>query len=110
MLPVKYDLQLYRGDYYQKEFRFYDLDENNNKIPSNLNGVVAVAQVRDSTDFNAALIINFSVGIIDNVITITTTPVQTQNIEAGSYVWDLQVGDVTKLYGKIKIIGDVSHD
>lgn len=109
MLPKKYDFQIYRGDYFTKEFRFYDLDLDGNKIPIDLTGAIVKSQVRESTDIKAKLIFEFSIGVFENIITITLLPSQTQLIEPGSYVYDLQVNDNTKLFGKIKIIGDITR-
>lgn len=110
MLPTKYDFQIYRGDYFTKEFRFYDLDSDGNKIPLDFTNAIVKSQCRDSTDIKSKLIFEFTVGVFENVITITLLPNQTQLIEPGSYVYDLQINDNTKLFGKIKIVGDVTHD
>ncbi len=109
MLPTKYDLNLYRGDNFTKEFKFYDQTPDGTKIPVDFTGLSAKCQVRESSDLDAKLVFEFTVSINANSVTITAPPELTNGLEAGSYVWDMQVGDVTKLFGKIKIIGDITR-
>lgn len=108
MLPTKYDFAIYRGDNFIKEFKFYDQTPDGTKIPVDFTGF-AKCQVRESSDLDAKLIFEFAVIVSANSVTITAPPELTNGLEAGTYVWDMQVGDVTKLFGKIKIIGDITR-
>lgn len=108
MIPTQYNFSIYRGDIFRKEFAFYNIDDQGVKTPIDISGATVKCQCRESSDLNSPLIFEFSVSINANSVTISLTPLQTQAIEAGSYVYDLQIDDVTKLYGKIKLIGDIT--
>ena len=109
MLPTKYDFQLYRGDNFTKEFKFYDQTQDGTKIPVDFTGLSTKCQVRESSDLNAKLIFEFAVEINLNSVTIMATPELTKSLEASKYYYDLQVGDTTKLYGKLVLIGDITR-
>lgn len=109
MLPTKYDFALYRGDNFTKEFKFYDQTPDGTKIPVDFTGLSAKCQVRESSDLDAKLVFEFTVIVNANSVTISLLPEQTKNIEAGSYVYDLQIDDVTKLFGKVRLIGDITR-
>ena len=108
-LPTQYNFSIYRGDTFTKEFAFYDIDDQGVKTPIDMSNSIAKSQCRESADIKAKLIFEFTTSITENKVTISLTPAQTQLIEPGSYVYDLQIDDVTKLYGKIKIIGDITR-
>lgn len=110
MLPSKYDYSIYRGDIFTKEFAFYNIDADGVKTPVDLSGSIAKAQCRDAVDYRSKLMFEFTTNIYANKVTISLSPTQTQTLEPGSYVYDLQIDNVTKLYGKIRLIGDVTHD
>ncbi len=53
-------------------------------------------------------------GAGDNIVTITLTPTQTEDLPTVTAYWDLQVDDSgvisTLLTGKVKVWGDVTRD
>lgn len=106
-MPTKYNIEHYRGDAYSQEIKF-KTDLGN---PEDLTGQTIIAQIRESTDLDAVKLLDFSVGREDTngAITLSLTGSQTQSLEAGTYVYDVQVGTETRLYGNFKLIGDVSR-
>lgn len=106
-MPQKYNIEHYRGDSFSQAI----VIKSNGVTPDNLSGKTIIAQVRESTDLDAPKLLDFSVARVDAAgeVAIILTPSQTQDMEAGNYVYDLQIGSDTVLYGNFKLIGDVSR-
>ena len=106
-MPEKYDIKHYRGDSYSQEIRF-KTDLGN---PENLTGKTIKAQIRESTDLDAALTTTFSIQRFDTDgrIVLSLSPSATQSLDAGKYAYDVQIDDTTRLYGAFTLTGDVSR-
>lgn len=108
MSPERYNLEGYRGDAISHGFRFL----NDNGTPENLTGKTIIAQVRTNTKLDAPLLFAFTVSVptpTSGEVTLTALPAVTAAIPEGSYAYDIQIGDTTRLYGTYRLIGDVSR-
>lgn len=108
MSPERYNLEGYRGDAISHGFRFL----NDNGTPENLTGKTIIAQVRASTKLDAQLLFAFTVSVpapTTGEVTLSALPAATAALQEGSYSYDIQIGDTTRLYGTYRLIGDVSR-
>jgi len=108
MFPERYNLEGYRGDTITHSFRFL----NDNGTPENLTGLTILAQVRPNTKLDAPLLFAFTVSVptpTNGEVTISAAPAVTAAIADGSYAYDLQIADKTRLYGTYRLVGDVSR-
>lgn len=106
MLPTTIDFEIYRGDAFSKRMRF-----SSDGQPEDLTGKPILAQMRTGTDLNAKLVATFGVYREDanGLISISLSPNDTSNLKAGDYVYDVQVGDRTRVAGTITLVPDVSR-
>lgn len=106
MIPNNYKLRAYRGDSFTVTLIFKTGDS-----PVNLTGKVILAQVRESTDLDAAKLFDFSQSVtpLEGKVILSLTPNTTKLVEAGSYAWDIQVDDRTYLRGVFELVADVSR-
>lgn len=108
MMPERYDIKHYRGDEFSEQFAFkLDLD----RTPEDLTGQTIIAQIRESTDLDAALIATFTIQRFDSEgrIILSLSPADTQSLDAGKYVYDVQIGARTRIYGSFVLTGDTSR-
>lgn len=108
-LPSNYDLVLYKGDYFNTSVVIKD----NAGVVINLTGYTAKCSIRASfssvTSFDAVCVITPLSGLVD----ITFPSTVTDDLAAGSYVWDFQVtnpsGNVrTYIAGDVTVYGEVT--
>ena len=106
MLPVIYDMEIYRGDAFSKRLRF-----TSDGVPEDLTGKPVLAQIRTSTELTAKLVATFTITRQDTlgVIDISLNPTDTANLKAGEYYYDVQIGDRTRVTGSVTLIPDVSR-
>ena len=111
MPPVKVDLPVpgelfYRGDPFKQTFRFKTGD-----TPEDLTDTTFQAQIRKNAD-SSDVIASFDVDV-ENIlgeVTISMTAVATTILSPGTFSWDLQGSDdLTRIYGKLVITGDVTR-
>lgn len=108
-MPQKHDLTIYRGDPFSLTLSF----RTSNDVPIDLAACTFKAQIRTSTELNAPLVAEF-------VINQAAAPVgdiklelsgsATQKLAGGTYAYDFQIDQTTKLYGTVTLIEDVTHD
>ena len=109
MTPVKYDLDLYRGDTHA--FRVVLWDDKAQTIPFDLTGAAAEAEWRDKLE--STLIVNLVATIsLPNIIDVSiTTDIWTS--APGSGVWDLELSwpgrVLTVVAGSVKVTADVTN-
>lgn len=108
-LPANYDLVLYKGDYFNTSVVIKD----NAGVVINLTGYTAKCSIKSSfsavSSFDATCTIIALSGLVDIVFPSSVT----EDIPAGSYVWDFQVtnpsGNVrTYLAGDVTVYGEVT--
>jgi seryl-tRNA(Sec) selenium transferase len=86
-MAAKREISIYQGDTYLHELRL----RNSSNTAINITGRVYTAQLRKSKSSETA--VSFTTAITNaanGVLTFSLTPAQTSNIEAGSYIYDLQ--------------------
>lgn len=105
MLPEKTRLQIYRGDAWQLKTSFFD--DAGEAI--DFTGATILAQCRESTTLDSGLLFEFRTAIDPDGVVISLLPEDTQEIEQGTYVFDLQIGSRTYLAGQVVLTGDVSR-
>ena len=111
MIPGKYDMKLYRGDWAGWRVKLYQ--DAARTIPFDLSEYTVASQLRDkpggSTGVNLVCVIT-----VPNIIDITITPVQWEDAPKSSIgAWDVEITDsfgnpFTPLAGKVDIINDVT--
>ena len=107
MLPTKYNLAHYRGDAFSRTLRFLSAPAT----PIDLTGRTILAQVRESTELDAAILFSF-VQTRDDVngeVEISLLPATTGLVEANKYAYDVQIDDRTYLRGDFELVADVSR-
>lgn len=106
MYPSKYNITAYRGDYFEQKIIIKAGD-----LPLDLTGETIKAQIRQDTDITSPKLLDFTVARVDleGSIALSLAPELTQGLDEGSYVYDLQVGNTTQLYGDFILTGDVSR-
>lgn len=107
MLPNKYNLTHYRGDAFKRTIRFLSAPAT----PIDLTGRTILAQVRESTELDAAELFSFVLTRDDpnGEVEISLLPATTKLVEAGKYAYDIQIDDTTYLYGDFDLVPDVSR-
>jgi hypothetical protein len=109
LLPAKYNLELYRGDYFPLRFVFTDPQSN----PLNLAGYTAASSIRSTYDavqsFDFTVTVNSAGGYVDCVLPGSVSA----SIPIGDYIWDFQVTDTggntrTYMTGDVTLYGDVT--
>ena len=108
--------QVYRGDTYSHAIEFWnDVAETD---PFAITGTVTaqVKAARLTSDVDGTVLAAFACAVSgagSNIVTISLTPAQTEDLPASAY-WDLQVTNggviTTLLTGKVKVWGDVTRD
>lgn len=106
MIPNQYKLRAYRGDSFTITLNF-----KSGGVAVDLTGMNIIAQVRESTDLDSEKLFDFSQSVapLDGRVILSLSPATTQLVEAGSYVWDIQVNDRTYLRGVFELVADVSR-
>lgn len=108
-LPANYDLVLYKGDFFQVAVTLKDSLGD----PINLSGYTAQCSIKanlGATDsFNAMLTVTPELGKVDILFPSSVTSL----LNAGDYVWDMQLTDVdgnvrTYFAGDVKVYGEVT--
>ncbi|AVD99227.1 hypothetical protein SEA_BILLNYE_25 [Streptomyces phage BillNye] len=108
-LPANYDLVLYKGDFFQMAVTLKDSTGN----PIDLTGFTAQCSIKATLgateSFNATLTITPLLGKIDVLLPSSVTTL----LNAGDYVWDLQLTDMdgnvrTYFAGDVKVYGEVT--
>lgn len=108
MPPQAYDLSVYRGDTFRLQFRLWN--DVAKTQPTDLTGVTAAAEVRDSS--TTTPVGTFTTGIAANVVTVSATATQTRQLPDLA-MWDLQLtwgsGDIqTIVRGVVRAVGDIT--
>lgn len=99
----QHDIRIYRGDSYSMTLEFM-----NGSDPVNITAPV-LAQIRKSENLSSGVIATFNAEVTGNRVVLTLEPADTQSVAAGMYRYDVQVGDKTKIFGRVEIIGDISR-
>lgn len=118
MLPVKYDLPVYRGDTFRRIVRLRTVnDDGSLGAYADLTGCTALAQIRLRETSTTALQV-FAANVLDQTtdlgsVQISLTATQTADLPDLSR-WDFQLthpnGDVhTYLAGKVSVSGQTSR-
>lgn len=109
--PKRWDIEIYQGDTFAFALQFKDA--SNALI--NVTGWTALAQIKNS-DGTPATTPAFAttVGGADGKITIKLTDVQSNDLAAGEYMYDVQVTDSagnkrTYIGGRITVTEDISE-
>jgi hypothetical protein len=107
--------QIYRGDSYSHVIEFWeDVAETD---PFAITGTVTaqIKTARLTSDDDGTVLAAFTCavsGVGSNIVTISLTPAQTEDLPAAAY-WDLQVDNggviTTLITGKVKVWGDVTR-
>lgn len=105
-MPPSYNIQHYRGDTFNIQLKF--ISEN---IPEDLTGQSIIAQCRNGFSSVSKLMFTFEIDRIDieGIVNISATPETTKSLRAGTYYWDIQIGDITRLCGEFEILPDISR-
>lgn len=107
--------QIYRGDSYAHVIEFWNDAEETD--PFAITGTVTaqIKTARLTSDADGTVLAAFTCAVSgagNNIVTISLTPEQTEDLPAAAY-WDLQVLDgttiTTLLTGKVKVWGDVTR-
>jgi hypothetical protein len=114
LMPDKADLALYQGDDYAARVTVQDTAGN----PADITGYTAAAQIRrDVADNSNKVAAEFGISVESPYIYLSLASVETQQLPAGSYVWDLQVtapapsGRVsTVLAGAVTVRAEVTRE
>ena len=86
-MPANYALDLYRGDSYHWQFRFWQDDTKT--LPTDLTGVVAASQIRGSSD---VLLVTLTCAItLPNLIDVTLPAADSKKLSSKAQRWDLQL-------------------
>lgn len=106
---TKTTLSIYQGDDYAAVVTVYQSD---GITPADLTGYTAQAQVKNC--FSDPAPIPFQTSISGNLITLTLSHDQTQELTGPSYVWDMQVIDsndwiTTLLAGNVTVTREVTQ-
>lgn len=106
MLPADHSFDVYRGDSVTKRLRF-----TSDGVPEDLTGKTILAQVRTGTDLTSKLVTAFTVYRQDTlgIVDLALAPIDTANLKAGEYFYDVQIGDRTRVAGTITLVPDVSR-
>lgn len=106
MFPERFNFKHYRGDRFSKSINF-----KLNGVAEDLTGATILAQVRADEDIASPKLFDFRLSRIDaqGSVEFWLSPADTSSLDAGSYVYDIQINDTTRLYGKFELIGDVSR-
>lgn len=108
-VPVKYSLEMYRGDSFRMQFRLWA--DAAKTEPVDLTGATAAAQIRPAPAADPAA--SLLCVITDNVIDVSLPASETVLLPGGAY-WDLQVtyasGDVqTLVSGGVAVRGEITQ-
>ena len=109
MTPGKYDLKLYRGDFYEWRFRLWQDKERT--IAADLTGATVAAEFRDKP--GGQTIVAFDCVITQpNIIDMTMTEALWTDAPSGG-AWDMEIdfptGPGTVLAGKVIVTEDVTN-
>ena len=109
VLPAQVNLAIYAGD----DFQFTLTATNADGSLTDFTGATIKAQIRSKPDSPDPALETFATSVLQNVITLTLTGLQTQGL-VGVYVWDCQViyatGKVhTLAAGLLSATADVSR-
>lgn len=108
--------QIYRGDTYSHSIGFWNDEAETD--PFAITGTVTaqIKSARLTSDADGTALASFACvvsGAGDNIVTISLTPEQTEDLPEGAAYWDLQVDDsgtiTTLLTGKVKVWGDITR-
>ncbi len=108
--------QIYRGDTYAHVIEFWEDEAETD--PFAITGTVTaqIKTARLTSDDDGTVLAAFTCAVSgagNNIVTISLTPTQTEDLPVGSLYWDLQVlnaGVITTLLtGKVKVWGDVTR-
>lgn len=102
-LPSNYDLVLYRGDYFSTSIVIKDSTGS----VVNLTGYTAKCSIKSSFSASSSFDATCTVTALEGLVEIMFPSSVTEDILAGSYVWDFQV---TNPSGNVRtyIAGDVT--
>lgn len=106
--PVRWDLDIVRGDLYSITLTIIDGNED----PIDLTAVTLTAQVRPTPD--SPTVIDFAVDdsdAEDGIVVLSLTPEQTGTLKGKPHRWDLEsdAGPETLAYGVVNVLLDVTH-
>lgn len=110
MLPSDYPLELYHGDSYEWQFKFW-LDSAKTQ-PMDLTDVIAKAEIRDESGGLVIFLLGTTI-VLPNTISMTLAADMSEELPLQSMVWDLQLtwpsGAVnTVVAGSVAITADVT--
>lgn len=110
-MAAQANLKIYQGDDYVADVVVMQAD---GVTPADLTGFTAQSQIRISPgDTSANGAAEFTVGITNNIISLTLTNAVTKALSSPTYVWDLQIIDpvgwiTTLLYGAVQVTQEVT--
>ena len=111
MEPAKYNLTLYRQRDFCKDFTF--VDEEGELVP--IDSWTFKSQIRSTNCQEGTLLAEFTIDIdiINSTITLNLSDIETQQLEEGTYFWDLLAEingcDVNLIQGKVKVLCTVTE-
>ena len=113
MQPVRYDLEVYKGQTWEQSFTF--LNDGETPTPIDLTGSTAKAEIRPA-DNSPVLTASFVVSKEDasGIVYLALTSEQTASLPAGVQAWDLKIIDTNDVVnywvkGKVVITGRVTE-
>jgi hypothetical protein len=112
--PSTYDFNYYRGDTAQFVVRPKNANDGSSFDLANYSAIFTIANQRGSagTQYAASAVVNTST----DIVTCTITPIVGRTLAAGTYVYDVQITDVspnpdviyTILTGTITVTDDIT--
>jgi len=111
-MPGQSDLAIYQGDDWSAQVTVTYQDQT----AADLTGYTAQAQIRTATaDQQPVVSAEITTSIAGNIVTLSLTHDQTQQLTGAVYYWDLQLtsaaGDITTiLAGKVKVTYEITRE
>lgn len=109
-MPANYPLDLYRGDTYYWQFRFWQ--DAAKTVASDLTGVAVASQIRGVND--ALLVTLTCVVTLPNIVDVTLPAEESKKLSTKAQLWDLELtyadGSVwTPAAGAVKVSTDATQ-
>jgi hypothetical protein len=113
MEPATFDLNLYRGDSYGWQFKFYE--DEAKTVPTDLAGATVAAEIRDKSAGPVVCLLETSLvdDANDNIVQVEIQTTHWTTMPASKGVWDLQITMpdgrvITPVKGIVLITADVT--
>lgn len=105
-IPQLKNLTMYRGDAWAIQLAVKD-----NGSPVDLTGIPILCQVKRDTNKTTPYLIQLRVERedVNGIFVLYLEPADTENLDARTYKYDVQVGNSTLIYGDFVIMPDVSR-